>query len=80
MTQDIDLATKRAYTVLKILDDRLSEKPWLAGDNLTIADIACFPYIGLTLEGKITIDSYPNVIAWLERIKQLPGYLSMPGL
>ena len=77
---DVELATERAYAVLKILDDRLSEKPWLAGDDLTIADIACFPYIGLAPEGKINLDSYPNVITWLERIKQLPGYLSMPGL
>ena len=40
---DIELATERAYSVLKILDDRLSEKPWLAGDNLTIADMLVSP-------------------------------------
>jgi glutathione S-transferase len=77
---DIELASQRAYSVLKILDDRLSQTPWLAGDNVTIADIACFPYIGLAPEGKIALDSYHNVISWLERIKQLPGYLAMPGL
>jgi glutathione S-transferase len=78
---DIELATERAYSVLKILDDRLSQKSWLAGGNCpTIADIACFPYIGLAPEGKITLDSYQNVISWFDRIKQLPGYIGMPGL
>ncbi|BAU67479.1 Glutathione S-transferase domain protein (plasmid) [Stanieria sp. NIES-3757] len=77
---DIELATERAYSVLKILDDRLSQKFWLTSAHATIADIACFPYIGLAPEGKIALDSYQNVISWLERIKQLPGYLSMPGL
>ena len=77
---DIELATKRAYSVLEILENRLSQTPWLAEEHITIADIACFPYIGLASEGKIALDSYHNVISWLERIKQLPGYLAMPGL
>ena len=80
MKIDIELATEKAYSVLKILDDRLSEQSWLAGDSVTIADIACFPYIGLAPEGKIALDYYNNVMSWSERIKQLPGYLSMPGL
>lgn len=77
---DIELATERSYSVLKIVDDRLSQTPWLAGDCPTIADIACFPYIGLAPEGKIVLEPYHHVISWLKRIKQLPGYLAMPGL
>ncbi len=56
------------------------QQDWLEGDRPTIADIACFPYIALAADGKIALEDYPHVIAWISRIKQLPGYVGMPGL
>jgi glutathione S-transferase len=50
------------------------------GDHPTIADIACFPYIALAGDGKISLDDYPNVVKWIDRVKQLPKYIGMPGL
>ncbi|NEQ87746.1 MAG: glutathione S-transferase, partial [Moorea sp. SIO2I5] len=41
------------------------------------ADIACFPYVSLSPDGKISLDAYPNVLSWMERIKQLPGYVAI---
>ncbi|MDF5733869.1 MAG: glutathione binding-like protein [Rhizonema sp. PD38] len=58
----------------------LSERQWLELNRPTIADVACFPYIALAAEGKISLDAYPNVVAWIERIKQLPGYISIWSL
>jgi glutathione S-transferase len=46
----------------------------------TIADIAVFPYVALSRDGKIDLDAYPNVLAWIDRIKQLPGYIPMAGI
>jgi len=37
------------------------------------------PYIALAADGKIALDAYP-VVAWIERIKEHPGYVGMPGL
>jgi glutathione S-transferase len=77
---DGELATKRTYAILKLINDHLAQRQWLELDRPTIADVACFPYIGLAPEGKVSLDAYPNVVAWIERIKQLPGYVGMPGL
>ncbi len=77
---DLDIAQRKAHQVLKILDDHLSKHQWLECDRPTIADIACFPYVGLAADGKIDLAAYGHVITWIERIKQLPGYVSMPGL
>ncbi|MFH7024018.1 MAG: glutathione S-transferase family protein [Heteroscytonema crispum UTEX LB 1556] len=77
---DVQLATQRAYAILKIIDEHLCERQWLELNRPTIADVACFPYIGLAPDGKISLDAYPNVVAWIERIKQLPSYIGMPGL
>jgi glutathione S-transferase len=79
---DLDAARAQAgaHAALKILNDRLSTREWLELDRPTIADLACFPYIGLVPEGKVSLDDYPHVRAWIDRIKAIPGYPSMPGL
>lgn len=77
---DIGLAHERSLQVLKILDQHLSTQSWLELDRPTIADIACFPYVALSREGKIQLDDFTQVLAWIERIKALPCYLPMPGL
>jgi len=77
---DVDLAHRKAHHILQILNEHLQERQWLECDRPTIADIACFPYVGLAPDGKISLVDYPNVIAWIERIKLLPGYVDMPGL
>ena len=30
--------------------------------------------------GDIFLDQYPHVLAWIERIKGLPGFIDIPGL
>ena len=56
------------------MDEHLQKQDWLEGNRPTIADIAC-PYIALATDGKIALEDYPHVIAWISRIKQLPGYI-----
>jgi glutathione S-transferase len=77
---DIGLAQERARAALKILDDHLATRAWLELDRPTIADIAVFPYVGLAREGKVALDDYRHVIAWIERVRALPGFVSMQGL
>ncbi len=79
-TANIELAQEKAHQILKILDEYFQHRNWLEGDRPTIADIACFPYIALAPDGKIKLEPYANVIAWIDRLKQLPGYVGMPGL
>jgi glutathione S-transferase len=38
------------------------------------------PYIGIGHEGGVTLDAYPNIQAWIGRIKALPGFITMPAL
>jgi glutathione S-transferase len=77
---DIETATTRAYAVLGVMNQQLSQRQWLELERPTIADIACFPYVALAEDGKISLADYPHVVSWIERIKQLPGYIGMPGL
>ena len=65
---------------LDVIEQRLASHPWLALDRLTIADIACFPYVALAPEGEIPLDGHPAVRGWVDRIKALPGFVGMPGI
>lgn len=77
---DIATATQRSHTTLKAIDQHLAQRQWLELNRPTIADIACFPYIALAADGRIALDNYANVTAWLTRIKQLPGYVELPSV
>jgi glutathione S-transferase len=77
---DIEVVQGRSRDVLKLLNEHLRSRSWLELDRPTIADLACYPYVGLAPEGKVPLDDYPNVRAWIDRIKALPAYPSMPGL
>jgi glutathione S-transferase len=77
---NIDRATQRTEFILSQINQHLSDHHWLALDRPTIADVAAFPYIALAPDGKIDLTPYPHLQAWIERIKQLPGFVSMAGI
>ena len=77
---NIERAQQQAERILSQLDQHLSTRNWLEFDRTTIADIAVFPYVALAPDGKIDLALYPNVLSWIARVKQLPGYIPMAGL
>lgn len=77
---DLERSQQKAHQILQILNQHLQARQWLECDRPTIADVACFPYIALFSDAKIAMEAYPNVVAWVNRVKQLPGYVGMPGL
>ena len=77
---NIDRATEKAKTILTLLNTHLEKRSWLELEHPTIADIAVFPYVALAGDGKISLEEYPHVIAWIERVKTLPGFVSMAGI
>ena len=79
-TCDIATADRKGRRVLGLLDERLACRDWLAAERPTIADLACFPYVGLSREGRLPLDDYGKVLSWIQRIAALPGYVAMDGL
>jgi glutathione S-transferase len=77
---NLERATQKSEFILIQLDHHLSRREWLELGHPTIADVAVFPYIALATDGKIDLNSYPNVLAWIDRIKHLPGFMSMIGI
>lgn len=77
---NIERTEQKSDYILTQLNQHLSTRTWLEFEHPTIGDIAVFPYVALARDGKIDLDAYPHVLAWIDRVKQLPGYISMAGL
>jgi glutathione S-transferase len=63
---------------LSALESRLRNHDWLALDQITIADIACFPYVFHAAEAELPLDDYPGTRAWLARCQALPNWSAAP--
>lgn len=66
-----------AATLFQRMDAHLAKTPWLAAEHATIADIALYTYTSHAPEGGVSLEPYPHLRAWLERVEALPGYVSM---
>lgn len=62
--------TQRLYHVL---NKRLENSPRLGGENYSIADIACWPWINAWARQRIDLAMYPAVKNWYERIRSRPA-------
>lgn len=62
--------TQRLY---QVMNKRLEQVPWLAGQHYSIADIAAWPWINSHARQRISLEDYPAVFKWFERIRTRPA-------
>lgn len=65
----------RVHDYFARIDGMLAERPWLAGDQFTVADITALCAIDFAHASKVDVDPerYPNIARWLEVIRQRPS-------
>ena len=76
----IDRFAMEVKRQLDVLDRRLAESRYLAGDDYTIADIAVWPWYGALAKGQLyesgeflQVSEYKNVLRWNDEIAQRPA-------
>lgn len=73
----------RLAAALKVVEAQLSDTPFLAGDDLTIADLACCGFLYYPEPFTFDRADYPHIDRWLDAIAATPGwkppYDLMPG-
>ncbi|KOC92033.1 GSH-dependent disulfide bond oxidoreductase [Winslowiella iniecta] len=62
--------TQRLYSVL---NQQLEQKPWVAGEHYSIADMAIWPWVNSHERQRIDLADYPAVRNWFERIRLRPA-------
>lgn len=76
----IDRYAMEVKRQLDVLDRRLAESPYLAGDDYTIADMAVWPWYGTLVKGQVyeageflQVESYTHVLRWANEIAKRPA-------
>lgn len=59
---------------LAVLDGWLGKHQWLVGARPTIADIDVYPVIHMAPDGGFDLAKFPNISAWVARVRALPGF------
>lgn len=64
---------KEVQRLHRVLEKRLSEAPYLAGDEYSIADIATFPWLRFPERRGVNLDDFPHVKRWHDAIAARPA-------
>ncbi len=77
--QRMQIKNKReaGHAALELMDDHLEKHGFLAADRFTIADICLFAYTHVADEADFDLETYPAVVAWMERIMTMPGHVGL---
>jgi GST-like protein len=80
MEYPIDRFAMEVKRQMDVLDRRLAEAPYLAGEAYTIADIAVWPWYGALAKGQIygageflSVHEYKHVLRWTDEIAKRPA-------
>jgi GSH-dependent disulfide-bond oxidoreductase len=76
----IDRYAMEVKRQMDVLDRRLAETPYVAGDEYTIADMAIWPWYGQLAKGLLyeageflEVHTYTNVVRWSEQLFERPA-------
>ena len=64
----IERYTNEAARLYGVMDRRLSEAEYFAGDEYTIADIAIYPWLISHEDQGQRMEDYPNLARWFEKV------------
>ena len=69
--------TKRLY---QVLEDRLDQQskagssgPWIVGDKMTIADLACWSWVNWDVWAGVDVKQFKHLSQWASRINERPA-------
>ena len=78
-----DFLRGRSHNAFAIVEQHLQERDFLVAERPTIADISLCGYLFWPEQLDVDWSAHPNIVAWLARIRELPGwqhpYDLMPG-
>lgn len=69
----VERYVKEVSRLYGVLDARLEESRFMAGDQYTIADMACYPWIVPYERQNQNLDEFPNLKRWFLEIRARPA-------
>jgi len=75
---DLAKLRERGDVALAVMEKHLAAHEWFSSLGYGIADIALFAYTHCAEDGGFALAKFPNVVAWLARVRAQPGFVAMP--
>jgi glutathione S-transferase len=77
--QRLQMPSKRTAgnAALMLMDQHLTSREWFVGSSISLADVCLFAYTDVAGDADFDLQRYPQVVAWIERIKADPRYIAM---
>jgi GST-like protein len=69
----IDRYTRERQRLLGVLDKQLKGRKFITGDEYTIADMACYPWIDPYTKAPLDLTDFPEVVRWRAAIEARPA-------
>jgi len=64
---------KETHRLYGVLEKQLTGRDFIVGDDYTIADIACWPWVARHEYQTVDLNDYPDVLAWYLRVAKRPA-------
>ena len=58
---------------LSVLNKRLENRAWIVGQEYSIADMICFPWVLIAKAMDLPLDDYPDLVRWRQAVKERPA-------
>lgn len=67
--------TADSYHALGVMEERLAQADWIAGQKYSVADIALYAYTHYADQGGLDLAPFPGITAWLARVAAEAGHV-----
>jgi glutathione S-transferase len=78
--EEFDAWLAHGTRALRVLDAELSQRPFIVGETLTIADLALYSYTHVAGAGGFDLTPFENVQRWFARIEARPAHVAIDVL
>jgi glutathione S-transferase len=62
--------------IVGLAEGHLSTNEFFVADRYSVADIAAYGYLQVAHEAGVEMEAFPNVAAWLERVRAQPNHVA----
>jgi glutathione S-transferase len=69
--------TANGYIALDAMERHLDGRDFLVGGQYTLADISLYAYTHVAPEGGFDLERYPAIRAWIDRVADQPGHITI---
>lgn len=66
---------EKFHRYAKVLDGHLTDRDWLVGDGITLADISVAVSLMYAVPGKYPLEDYAHIQRWFAQVEALPAWV-----